>query len=64
MSSKPFIPSSSMLDVMIAAAMAKCDGDVEQSRLAEDARQERRAARIEAARARGAAQQRTLDYWR
>ena len=64
MSTKPFIPSSDMLNIMIASAMAKCDGDIEQQRLAEDARLERRAIRMEEARCRAQAQARTLEYWR
>ena len=64
MFTKPFIPSSNMLNTMIASAMAKCDGDIEQQRLAEEARLERRALRMEEARCRAQAQARTLEYWR
>jgi len=36
MTTKPFTPSSWHLQHQIAAAMAKCDADVEQSRMREE----------------------------
>lgn len=36
--SKPFAPSTWLLDQMIAKAMASCDADIEQSKLQRDAR--------------------------
>lgn len=42
---KPFTPSGTDLDNMIASAMAKCDASVEQARLKREAREEARAAR-------------------
>jgi hypothetical protein len=40
-----FVPSSEKLTAMVAAAMAKCDADREQSRLRADARAEDRMGR-------------------
>lgn len=64
MSTKPFTPSPYLLNVMIASAMAKCDADCEQAWLAEQARQDRRAERMEIARARSNEHNRTREFWR
>lgn len=42
---KIFVPSSFALDAMIARAMAACDADVEQAKLAREAKRERDAER-------------------
>ena len=49
---EPFEPSAWMLGKMIDAAMAACDADIEQVRLAQEARQSRRVARAIAAKKR------------
>lgn len=61
--SRAIAPSPWLLGSMIDRAMAACDADVEQARLAEEARKERRAERIAVAQARAQAQARTLAYW-
>lgn len=56
---KSFTPSSTTLLSMVAAAEAKCDGDIEQAKLRKEAAGERFACRLMVA----AAKQRNYARW-
>lgn len=56
-----FTPSSSALMAMIKAAEAKCDGDVEQAKLREEAAAERRMERFLVAQAKAQQWRRSFE---
>lgn len=60
---KLFTPSSTDLNNMIAAAMRKCDADIEQSKLTREGRADARAEKMMVRQAAAIAAQRARRFW-
>lgn len=58
-----FVPSSAHLNDMIANAMSKCDGAIEQTKLRDEARDEARAVRWAEQDAAARQHSRSINFW-